>query len=178
MGREPKNSVDTKVVVEQHTTALVDDGELFRQAYKYDISSGGTAYMLIEAGTKYLHVILSSIADGDVKFEIFAAPTISDTGAEEASGNFNFNSTKTVLTKWYPTPSVTDDGTYIGQTWILGGSGVGTPAGSEGAATLSEFDIVLIPSVDFLIKMTNFAGRAMQLFFEAVFIENEYDYSP
>lgn len=178
MGREPKNTVETKIVVEQHSTALVDEGNLFRQAYKYDVSSGGTAYMLINSGTKYPHIILSAIADGDVQFEIFAVPTISDTGAEEPTGNFNFNSTNTMLTKWYPTPSVTDDGVYIGQTWIFGGSGVGTPAGAEGSATLSKFDIVLIPSVDFLIKMTNFAGRSLQLFFEAVCTEKEYDYSP
>lgn len=170
--------VPPRVVNRPHKYQMVDDGVLLRQAYKYDIAIDGVAYMLIKSSaTKYPHMIFSALADGDTRFEIYHTPTISLDGTEEPSGNFNFNSDKVSETTWFPTPTVTDAGSYIGNTYILGGSGAGTPAASEGAATLSDFNIVLIPSVNFLIKFTNYSGRAIQVLFEAVYVERDYDYS-
>jgi len=168
------NAVTT---VRPHKFKWVDEGLLFRQAYKYDIASGGTAYMLVRVGTKYPHVLMKGICDGDLKIEFFALPTVTADGDEEPTGNFNFNSEHTSLTTWFPNPTISDDGSYIGMTWILGGSGLGTPAGSEGAGTMSDFDIILVPNVEFIVKFTNHAGRDMQLLYECVYTEWENDFS-
>ena len=170
------NSVKT-VVSRKEAYEYVDDGILIRQGHKYDIPSAGVAYMLIRCGSWYPHVLLNAIADGDLEIEFLAAPTISDTGDPEPSGNFNFNSGKTSLTTWFTTPTITFEGFHAATTWILGGSGVGAIAGSRSTTTMSDFDVILMPNVDFLIKFSNMAGRDMQLMFEAVYVERQYDHS-
>jgi hypothetical protein len=142
------------VTSRNHLFKLVDDGLLFRQAYKWDLESAEVAYMLMKVGSKYPHMLLMASADGD-----------------------NFNSATTSLTTWFPTPTVTADGTYVANTWILGGSGVATPAGTSDSGTMYDIDTVLIPNVNFLLKFTNTAGRDLQVIMEAVYIENINDYS-
>jgi hypothetical protein len=160
-----------------HKYKFVDDGLLFRQSYKWVIESGTPEYMLIKVGSKYPHMLLTATADGDTTIEIYHTPTVSADGDEEPSGNYNFNSAKTSLTTWFPNPSITAAGTYIANTWILGGSGVGTPAGARDAGTMYDIDTVLIPNVEFLLKFTNTAGRDVQFIMEAVYVEVLNDYS-
>lgn len=164
-------------IVFQHKYKLVAEGGLFRQAYKWDIESAAVAYMLIKVGSKYPRMLLRASADGDTTIEIYHTPTVTLDGDEEASGNYNFNSSNTSLTTWFPTPTIGASGTYIANTWILGGSGVGTPAGSREAGTMYDFDIILIPNVNFLIKFTNAAGRDIHVLFEAVYRETTSDTS-
>lgn len=174
MSRNPKGRVDTKLIGKQHKYELVDSGRLIRQAYKYDILDTESAYMLIKVGDKYPSVALSALADGDIQIEIYHTPTITLDGTEEPSGNFNFNSSLTSDTTWFPTPTIGADGTYIGNLWVLGGSGGATPAGAESAAALRDFSIILTPNVNFLIKFNNSADRDIQVLFEAVYTETEH----
>lgn len=174
MSRNPKDKVDTKFVGEQYKFELVDSGRLIRQAYKYDILDDESAYMLIKVGDKYPHMILNALADGDLQIEIYHTPTVTLDGTEEPSGNFNFNSSLTSDTTWFPTPTIDIDGTYIGNVWVLGGSGGATPAGAESAAALRDFNIILIPNTNFLLKFNNSADREIQLLFEAVYTETEH----
>jgi len=160
-----------------HKYKFVDDGLLFRQAYKWDLASSGIAYMLIKVGAWYPHVLLMASADGDTTIEIFHTPTITADGDEEASGNYNFNSSNTSLTTWFPDPTISADGTYIANTWILGGSGVSTPAGTSDSGTMYDIDTILIPNTNFIIKFTNTAGRDLQCVMEAVYVESQYDVS-
>lgn len=160
-----------------HKYKFVDDGLLFRQAYTWDIADAGVAYMLIKVGAKYPHILFTASADGDTTVEIFHTPTITLDGDEEASGNYNFNSSNTSLTTWFPGPTIAADGTYIANTWILGGSGVGTPAGARDAGTMYDIDTILIPNTNFLLKFTNNAGRDLQCVMEAVYVENLYNYA-
>lgn len=167
----------THNTVKQHNVELIDKGLLIRNAYKYSILSTGVAYMLIKVGAKYPHVQFGAIADGDCTIEFFHTPTISADGAEEPSGNFNFNSATTSLTTWFPTPSVTTDGTYLANTWVLGGSGVATPPGNTPSSAMNDLNIVLIPSVEFLLKFTNTAGRTIQFALEIIYEEKLTDIS-
>lgn len=160
-----------------HKYKFVDDGLLFRQAYKWDIADEASAYMLMKVGDKYPHMLLTASADGDTTVEIFHTPTITLDGPEEASGNFNFNSSNESLSTWFPTPTIGADGTYIANTWILGGSGVATPPGTQSAGVMYDIDTVLIPNMNFLFKFTNNAGRDIQVVMETVYVENIDDYS-
>jgi hypothetical protein len=90
------------------------------------------------------------------------------------SGNYNFNHALFLpLTDFFHTPTVSDDGLYIANTWILGGSGVGTPAASITSASMRALDIVLEPNVTYMIRFTNYAGRDLQVAFEATFRESD-----
>ena len=133
--------------------------------------------MLIRTGDKYPHVFLDATADGDVEIEILIYPTVTTTGVEEPSGNFNFNSDNVSLTKWYITPTLSDEGFHVATTRIIGGSGVSAPSGSKSSATMTDFDVVLIPNTDFLLKFTSHAGRNTQLMFESVYRETDRDSS-
>jgi len=165
------------VVSRPEKYAAIDEGKVFRQGHKYDIPIDGVAYMLIRCDRLYIHVLLNAVADGDVEIEFLAAPTVADAGNPEPSGNFNFNAGRVSVTTWFTTPDITAEGIHLASTSILGGSGLGTPAGAKSSATMSEFDVVLIPNVDFLLKFSNEAGRTVQLMFEAVYKERKYDHS-
>jgi len=160
-----------------HRYKFVDDGLLFRQAYKWVIADEASAYMLMKVGSRYPHMLLMATANGDATIEIFHTPTVSADGAEEASGNYNQNSSNTSLTTWFPTPTIGADGTYIANTWILGGSGVSTPAGTSDSGTMYDLDTIFVPNVNYLLKFTNDSGRSIQFVMEAVYVENIDDYS-
>ena len=159
------------LITEDYIFKSIDDGFLFRNTWKYDLADEGVGYMLIKAGTKYPHVAFNITGDGDTTIELFHTPTVTLDGDEEPPGNFNFNSLNTSLTTWFPEPTIGVDGTPVDVTWILGGSGVGIPASSRAAASISEYATVLIPSVEYLVKITNDADRDTQTVFEVVYQE-------
>lgn len=169
--------VNDVVTNRPHKYKWIDEGLMFRQAYMWEIDSGAVAYMLMKVGSKYPHMLFQSQANGDCQIEIYHTPTVTLDGDEEPTGNFNFNSDNTSLTTWFPTPTIGADGTYIANTWILGGSGVGTPAGAITSTSLFDFDTILIPNVEFLLKFTNHAGRDIKVFMENMYAEWEHDYS-
>ena len=167
----------THNTVRQHIYELVDKGLLFRNTYKYDLADEGVGYMLIKVGAKYPHVLLKAQGDGDTDIEFYHTPTVTLDGTEEVAGNLNTNSSNTSLTTWFPGPTIGADGTIMAHSWILGGSGVGTPAAARAADSMEDIDIVLIPNVEFLIKFTNTSGRAIQVVFETIYREVLKDYS-
>jgi len=164
-------------VVTDHKYDLVDRGLLFRNFHKFDIAIGEYADMLIKVGSKYPHVLFNAEGDGDCLIQIYGFTTVSDDGTPELAGNFNFNSSNTSETTWFAHPTVTDLGIYVARTWILGGSGQGTPASAKAAGSMGSLDTVLIPNTNFLIRFTNFAGRALQVVFEVDYKEMETDMS-
>jgi len=169
--------VNDVVTNRPHKYKWVDEGLMFRQAYLWEVASGEVAYMLVKVGSKYPHMLFQAQANGDVQIEIFHSPTVTLDGDPEPTGNFNFNSGNTSLTTWFPDPTIGADGTYIANTWIFGGSGVGTPAASITSASIFDFDTILIPNVEFLLKFTNHAERDVKVFLENVYAEWENDYS-
>lgn len=160
-----------------HKYKWIDEGLLFRQAYLWEIPDDEVAYMLIKVGSKYPHMLFQAQATGKCRIEIYHSPTVTLDGVEEPTGNFNFNSENISLTTWFPTPTIGADGIYIANTWILGGTGIGTPAASIASTSLSDFDTILIPNVEFLLKFTNHSGRDIDLFMENMYAEWEHDYS-
>lgn len=160
-----------------HMYGLVDRGQLFRNFHKYDLEIATSADMLIKCGSEYPHVLLNAVGDGDTLIQFFVAPTVTEYGTEEPAGNFNFNSGNTSLTKWYAAPTISDVGIYFARTWVLGGSGQGTPAEAKAAASMEGMDVVLIPNTDFLIRFTNMAGRDLQILFEVNYKEVPFDVS-
>jgi len=177
VAREPIDRVTTSVISKDHRYEMIDLGLLFRNFHKLDISSGGTGELLIKTGSKYTHMILDSVADGDTLVQIYGGTTTSDDGTLEPSGNFNFNSSNIAVTTMYSSPTITDDGTYIARTYMLGGSGSSTPAQAHAAASMQNLDIVLTPNSNFMVRFTNEAGRDIQVLFEMTFAEREHDAS-
>jgi hypothetical protein len=150
---------------------LVEDGQLYRNFHKADISCEGTFNILIKAGSKYPFAFLDAKADGDCHIEIYIGTTVSADGTEMNSGNYNFNSSNTPETTFYHTPTITSDGTYVANTWILGGSGSTPSQQTKATASMRELDVILAPNTNYLIRYTNEAGRSIQALFEVSFKE-------
>lgn len=166
------------ITVKQHVVDLIDEGKLFRNAFYYTgIENAAVEYILIKAGTKYPHVKFIGQASGNATIELYYNPTVTLDGIEELAGPFNLNTLNTPLTTWFPSPTIGDDGIYIANTFILGGSGVGTPAGSITSTSMNDLDVVLIPSVEFLLKIINTAGRDIDAYIQVVFQEKLTDIS-
>lgn len=151
----------------------VEKGMVFRNYHKFTIASAGTADILIKTSTTYPFIFLNAKADGDTNIEILIGTTVSADGTELTSGNYNLNYllTKTADTEFYHTPTVTDVGTHLAYTDILGGSGSNPAQQSKAAASMEGLDVILVPSTNYLIRFTNNAGREIQVIFEASFME-------
>lgn len=153
--------------------AQIENGLVFRNYHKFTIASAADAEILIKVGSKYPFMFLEAEADGDTNISIYRAPTITADGTTMNSGNFNFNSLRTVEIELYHTPTLSADGTYIANTDILGGSGVGTPAAAKASASMKNLDVILEPNINYMIRFDNNAEREIQVKFETTFIEKD-----
>lgn len=167
--------VNVRYVAQDNNELRVVEGDFFRNGQYMSIADEGVDYILIKAGNKYSHVTFSAMVDGDVQVEIYMSPTVSANGTEMNSGTFNLNYllTNIAVTKYYYAPTVTDEGTYLGNTWAFGGSGTAPGISVKAVSSISNLEVVLIPNTDFLLKFINQAARTLQTWFEVDFYESE-----
>lgn len=166
-----------EAISKNHVFKLVDEGRMFRNFHKFDLLDEGIGNILIKTGAKYTKVFLDAQGNGDCLVEIYKDTTVSADGTPMSAGNFNFNSSNTPVTTWFTGPTITADGTYIAQTYILGGSGVVTPSATKAAASMEGLDVILEPNTNYLIRFTNEAERTIKALFEVDFREDTYDSS-
>ncbi len=94
-------------------------------------------------------------ADAATQIEFFEGPTSSADGAAVAAINRNRISAITADTLIFNGPTVSVDGTLLGEGYIPGGSGGNAPGGQGG--TFGEY--VLAPATDYLIRLSAITGN-------------------
>lgn len=140
------------------------------------LANGASLEMLIVTGAlcfPHINSALFSLADSPADIETYKDTTVSANGTEVPSWNRNLNSSNVAGCKLYSGPTITADGEQIHDRFIpdTGGTGindVGTISPNFGE------EWILTPSSNFMIRLTNNSGGAIQLSFEMLWYELGY----
>lgn len=128
----------------------------------------------VPAGTyPHAYTFRFSIQDAPVNIEIYEGTTVSADGSAVSTFNRNRNSTRTPTCTAFTGPTITGDGTLIHDRYVpsAGGSGVNT-VGIIGDGAGEEW--LLKPSTNYLIRLTNNSGGAIDGTYEMLWYELGY----
>lgn len=164
-------------ITEPH--ALAHLGFVFHSARKHTgLADTASTDILVRvpAGTyPHFHRLRLSVGSGPVDINVYEGATITGVGTAMAMNNTNRNSTLTPNTLIYHTPTNSDLGTEIHTQWIPPtGAGVGMrDVGFANAESGEEW--LLKPNTDYLIRITNLSGAAIDFLIEMLWYELRYN---
>ena len=114
-----------------------------------------------------------SVGAGDVDIVMYEGTTVSADGSAKSVQNVNGNSTRTASTTVSSGPTVTGVGTLRHTLWAPPtGAGVGSSVGLTNLGFGEEW--LLKPLTNYLIRITNNSGGAIDFSYEILFYEVDY----
>jgi len=132
------------------------------------VADGNSIYLHIKTDTaKAAHGNVVIESDGKLEVRLFENPTLSDDGVELEDLSLNRETISAAVTKVYKDPGVTSDGTEL-EVGILGTPGKFTAAGGD----ITGGYWLLKPNEDYLVKVTNIAGAAIDIVIQYGWHEN------
>ena len=171
-----KLSHSVTTITEQHR--LVHDGMYFIVSGKQTgLVNGGTTEFLVSPPADcfpHIQTMVLNFGRGDVDFEAYEGPTITDNGTPIPAQNVNRNSSITPELNLYANPTTTDDGSQEFQLWVPPtATGTGQSAnGIEGLGNANEW--VLAPETPWLIRITNNSGATIDWSYQFAWYEVSY----
>lgn len=113
---------------------------------------------LIVVGANPIHLrqLILETDNAPILMEYYENTTVSANGTEEVIGNNNRNSSKVTTTSFFSEPTVTADGDFMGVTLIPTSA-----KDSGGVGILKGGEWVLKPNTNYLIRITNNSGAAV-----------------
>ena len=158
---------------------MIHDGFFFNTSGKETGWTNGTTkeFLISPPAGCYPHVqaMVLNFGRGDIDFEAYEGPTITDNGTALTVRNVNRNSDNTPDLDLYASPTTTDDGTMEFQLWVPPTStGTGQSSnGIEGVGQGSEW--ILKPSTPWLVRLTNNSGATIDWSYEFSWYEIGYE---
>jgi len=132
------------------------------------VDDGNSVYLHIKTdATKAAHGNVVIESEGKLEVRLFENPTLSDDGTELEDLSLNRETISAAATKVYKDPGVTSDGTEI-EVGVLGTPGKFTAAGGD----ITGGYWLLKPNEDYLVKVTNIAGAAIDIVIKYGWHEN------
>lgn len=132
------------------------------------VADSASVEVLIQTGATFQPIVDISVnAEGLASFQIFEGATFSDAGTSVPIFNKNRESAITAEGIITHTPTLTADGTQLGNNF-LGGRGAGV-ATASGLAKAQAF--MFAKSTNYLIRATNNNGSAMDMVIDFVCIQ-------
>jgi hypothetical protein len=139
--------------------------------------AGVYEFLLVVPAATYPHLnrVNFSVSSGDVDIVSFEAPTQTDEGSVLTSYNTNRNSANTPGMLVYTGPTITVDGTQIHTAWVPPtAAGVGQSKNDGVADVNAGEEWIIKPSTEYLIRLTNNAGAAIDFRYEFLWYELDY----
>lgn len=139
-----------------------------------DLASAGVSYIRLTTPdnlTSYTHfrpIGFSTVASG-VLLEFFEEPTLTTQGTTKTPVNRNRNSSKSANTTIGTGATVSADGTLVLSATV--GSGGNQAKTGGGSADGSTEEIVLKPSTDYVIKVTNIGAVTTDIYISVFWYE-------
>lgn len=121
-----------------------------------EIADDATAQVLIQPSAG-MHLIFGVASGGDAEIRFYKGTTFSAAGTALSTFNKNEFSSNTSGATITHTPTVTDAGTSFPPQFIFGGTGGNAFGVSDGSY---DSEIVLSPTTDYLVSVTNRSGVA------------------
>jgi hypothetical protein len=140
--------------------SYIHDGLLFETFHKASVASSGVMNVsILTPAAGYIHLRPSAVStSGDLVTIAFYEGTTMTVGTGLTAYNHNRNSTKAPTVVVKHTPTITADGTLLGQSFIGGGTGVGGSRSGGERGEVNEW--VLKPSTQYLLRITNGSSAA------------------
>ena len=164
------------VIQEQHR--LIHDGMFFTTSGKQTGFADATSveFLISPPAGCFPHIqsMVLNFGRGDIDFEAYEGPTVTDNGTALPTRNVNRNSTNTPALNLYANPTTTDDGVMGFQLWVPPtGTGTGQSAnGTAGVGQGSEW--ILKPETQWLVRLTNNSGSTIDWSYEFSWYELSY----
>ena len=137
----------------------IHEGSLFSTgASAAALSNSGSLEFLIQtpAAPSSIHLRGTVTLGGDGNFSFFEGTTFSAAGTAAGAVDHNRTTANTANGTFTHTPTLTDDGTQLFYSEILGGTG-----GNAVGGNVSSFkEWILAPSTNYLLRLTNTSGQA------------------
>ena len=171
-----KLSHSVTTITEQHR--LIHDGMFFNTSGKQTAWADATTkeFLIVPPAGCFPHIqtMVLNFGKGDIDFEAYEGPTITDNGTAIPVRNVNRNSDNTPDLAMYATPTTTDDGDMKFQLWVPPTStGNGQSAnGIAGVGQGSEW--ILKPETPWLVRLTNNSGATIDWSYEFSWYELSY----
>lgn len=150
--------------------AKIHAGKSFIHSGKYSIANGASQDILIAVGAgKYPHMRDSLLVyDTPIDILFYEDTVVSANGTALNAYNYNRNSATVSGVSLYNTPTITGLGTLIKTSVIVtGGNKMG------GSLALDpNFEMILKPSANYLLRVTNNSGGATTAVVTVVWYEN------
>lgn len=145
-----------------HEHSKVHQGKLFTGGYyNASVANGNSIELLIQTSTPQVHLYLKSAAGGDSTFSIFEGGSINAAGTAVTAYNNNRASANTYLCTLTHTPNMSAYGTQLNDIeYEPGGTGGTAPGAVE---QISTEQLVLAPSTNYVLRLTNTSGVAQPL---------------
>ncbi len=157
---------------------LIHDGMLFSGVDRFTglANAASRDYLLKVPAATYPHLreVEWSLSDGPCDVYIYEGTTVSADGTEVPVGNNNRNSTNAALLGVYHSPTITDIGTaFPGPRYIPAAGAPGNQSAGSLTSSLGE-EWILKPSTNYLLRVTNNSGGAIDGSLYGIFYELSY----
>ena len=144
--------------------------------YNLNVLAAGTIELLIDTssvGTDVLNIIFETpfvnASGGPVTVEFFAGTTTSANGTELIVNNRRVSTGKTPESKLYLSPTITSDGTRFAGLLVPSTTGANS---ANSATTGSCLPFEIMKGTNYLMRITNTNGSAIQIGYSIDFSEN------
>ena len=167
LGADVYDTVSHAITVIDEAHKMIHEGFMYKAWHKFTaVADAASVYLHLKnpADTyPHLHDFAVVAGGGDVDVEVFETPTTSADGTELVERSLNRNGTVDAAgLQPFHTPTVSADGTQLRSSWIPP-TASGTGNTDSGAIENAEYEMVLKPSTNYLIKITNNSGGAIDI---------------
>jgi hypothetical protein len=121
-----------------------------------NIANEDSAYMLIKIDAIRPHLLFEYSVEGDATFHLYEEPTITDNGVQLSMYNHNRNFPDTALLIPFRDPTASSNGTELSVKYLPGGT-----KNDPGLLVPLGFEWVLKPNTDYLLRVNNISGGAI-----------------
>ena len=163
------------IIDEEHR--LVHDGMAFGVGHIFaSVANGGTAALLVSTGAEvFPHVRALDVTaeNGPLDLDFYEGVTTSNDGTAITPANRNRASSIVANAAWYHTPTITDLGTQLGESFIPVAAVQGNRAVPAIASSFGE-EWVLDQNQKYALVVTNNSGGAARLQLRVFYYEIGY----
>lgn len=150
----------------------IHEGNHFHSSFIFTgVANGALAEMLVilPSGTRdyQAHMLAAANVEGDCHLFVYEDPTVTVSGAAIPRVANNRANVKTARTIVFLTPTITVDGTYLGQRFVPGGRG----PQSEGGQAAGRYETIMAMHKSYLFRLRNVSGQTKTLAYELEWYE-------
>ena len=167
----PRTDVDGILVVTSVADYRVELGERFKASYVQphggELADDASVDFLVRVGSCHVHATARVAVAGNCELLMYEGPTNTNVGAGMAAICKNRDTPGPTEVLTYSGPTITNAGTLLFHWFVPGGTK------KDVGQSWGEAEWILAPDTDYLLRVTNRSGGAIQFSFSIAWSEHE-----